>query len=132
MPISMGKNSTPTNNGVYNIGDRFSHMIMDSSTYGVPSNSPNGYRTEVDFATQMSYSGIYVHSAPWSVGSQATPTSATVASTTARATRSGSSQHKRGDIVEVRNTVGSTLPGTDGLGDWNNPCRSGRPANANA
>ena len=70
MPISMGKNSTPTNNGVYIIGDRFSHMIMDSSTYGVPSNSPNGYRTEVDWATQMSYSGIYVHSAPWSVGSQ--------------------------------------------------------------
>lgn len=27
-------------------------------------NSPNGYRTEVDFATQMSYSGIYMHAAP--------------------------------------------------------------------
>jgi lipoprotein-anchoring transpeptidase ErfK/SrfK len=43
---------------------------MDSSTYGVPVNSPNGYRLEVEYATQMSYSGIYVHSAPWSVGSQ--------------------------------------------------------------
>ena len=79
MPISMGKNSTPTNNGTYIVGDRFSHMIMDSSTYGVPANSPNGYRTEVDCATQMSYSGIYVHSAPWSVGARATPTSATAA-----------------------------------------------------
>jgi lipoprotein-anchoring transpeptidase ErfK/SrfK len=39
-------------------------MVMDSSTYGVPSNAPNGYRTEVDWATQMSYSGIYVHGAP--------------------------------------------------------------------
>ena len=53
MPISMGKNSTPTNNGVYIVGDRFSHMVMDSSTYGVPVNSPNGYRTEVDWATQI-------------------------------------------------------------------------------
>src|SRR4051795_11317074 len=70
MPISMGKSSTPTNNGTYIIGDRYSHLIMDSSTYGVPVNSPNGYRLEVDWATQMSYSGIYVHSAPWSVGSQ--------------------------------------------------------------
>ena len=70
MPISMGKNSTPTNNGTFIVGDRFSHMIMDSSTYGVPSNSPNGYRTEVDWATQISYSGIFVHAAPWSVGSQ--------------------------------------------------------------
>jgi lipoprotein-anchoring transpeptidase ErfK/SrfK len=80
MPISMGKDSTPTNNGTYIVGDRLSHMVMDSSTYGVPSNAPNGYRTEVDFATQMSYSGIYVHAAPWSVGSQgkAIRTSATV------------------------------------------------------
>ena len=54
---------------------------MDSSTYGVPTNSPNGYRTEVDYATQMSYSGIYVHAAPWSVAARATPTSATAAST---------------------------------------------------
>ncbi|MDT7758348.1 MAG: hypothetical protein QOH27_4246, partial [Mycobacterium sp.] len=66
MPISMGKSSTPTNNGSYIVGDRLSHMVMDSSTYGVPSNAPNGYRTEVDWATQMSYSGIYVHAAPWS------------------------------------------------------------------
>ena len=28
---------------------------------------------------------------------------------------------KRGDIVEVRNTVGPTLSGVDGLGDWNIP-----------
>ena len=70
MPISMGKNSTPTNNGTYIVGDRFGHIVMDSSTYGVPVNSPNGYRTEVDYATQISYSGIFVHAAPWSVGSQ--------------------------------------------------------------
>ena len=70
MPTSMGKNSTPTNNGIYIVGDRFSHIVMDSSTYGVPVNSPNGYRTDVDWATQITYSGIFVHSAPWSVGSQ--------------------------------------------------------------
>ena len=40
MPVSMGKNSTPTNNGTFIVGDRRSHMVMDSSTYGVPSNSP--------------------------------------------------------------------------------------------
>ena len=51
MPISMGKDSTPTNNGVYIVGDRYRRLIMDSSTYGVPSNSPNGYRLEVDWAT---------------------------------------------------------------------------------
>ena len=122
MPISMGKDKTPTYNGTYIIGDRFSHLVMDSSTYGVPANSPNGYRTEVDFATQMSYSGIYVHAAPWSVGSQgySNVSHGCLNVSTANALWFYNNT-KRGDIVEVRNTVGSTLPGVDGLGDWNIP-----------
>jgi lipoprotein-anchoring transpeptidase ErfK/SrfK len=132
MPISMGKSSTPTNNGTYIIGDRLSHMVMDSSTYGVPSNAPNGYRTEVDFATQMSYSGIYVHAAPWSVGSQGY---SNVSHGCLNVSTSNAqwfyNNTKRGDIVEVVNTVGSTLPGTDGLGDWNIPWEQWRAGNAN-
>ena len=112
MPISMGKNSTPTNNGTYIVGDRFGHLVMDSSTYGVPSNSPNGYRTEVDYATQMSYSGIYVHAAPWSVGSQGY---SNVSHGCLNVSTSNAQwfydNTKRGDIVEVVNTVGSILPG---------------------
>ncbi len=132
MPVSMGKNSTPTNNGVYIVGDRLSHMVMDSSTYGVPVNSPNGYRTEVDWATQISYSGIYVHAAPWSVGSQG---SSNVSHGCINvSTSNGKWFHdnaKRGDIVEIVNTVGSTLPGTDGLGDWNIPWEQWKAGNAN-
>jgi len=133
MPISMGKNSTPTNNGIYIVGDRLSHMIMDSSTYGVPSNSPNGYRTEVDWATQMSYSGIYVHSAPWSVGSQGySNVSHGCLNVSPSNAKWFYDNTKRGDIVEVHNTVGSTLPGTDGLGDWNVPWPQWKAGNANA
>lgn len=132
MPISMGKNSTPTNNGVYIVGDRLAHMVMDSSTYGVPANSPNGYRTEVDFATQMSYSGIYVHGAPWSVGSQGY---SNVSHGCLNVSTSNAQwfyeNTKRGDIVEVSNTVGSVLPGTDGLGDWNIPWDQWKAGNAN-
>jgi len=117
MPISMGKNSTPTDNGTYIIGDRLSHMVMDSSTYGVPTNSPNGYRTEVDWATQMSYSGIYVHGAPWSVGSQGySNVSHGCLNVSTSNAKWFYENTKRGDIVEVSNTVGSRLSGTDGLG----------------
>jgi lipoprotein-anchoring transpeptidase ErfK/SrfK len=131
MPTSMGKDSTPTNNGVYIVGARFTHIVMDSSTYGVPVNSPNGYRTDVDWATQISYSGIFVHSAPWSVGSQGY-------SNTSHGCLNVSPSNavwfydntKRGDIVEVVNTVGSTLPGTDGLGDWNIPWEQWKAGNA--
>ena len=133
MPISMGKNSTPTNNGKYIVGDRYADLVMDSSTYGVPSNSPNGYRTEVEYATQMSYSGIYVHAAPWSVGSQGY---SNVSHGCLNVSTSNAqwfyNNTKRGDIVEVFNTVGSTLPGTDGLGDWNVPWEQWKAGNANA
>ena len=132
MPVSMGKNSTPTNNGVYIVGDRRSHMVMDSSTYGVAVNSPNGYRTEVDWATQISYSGIYVHAAPWSVGSQGY---SNVSHGCINVSTSNGQwfydNSKRGDIVEIVNTVGSTLPGTDGLGDWNIPWEQWKEGNAN-
>jgi lipoprotein-anchoring transpeptidase ErfK/SrfK len=131
MPISMGKNSTPTNNGTYIVGGRFSHIIMDSSTYGVPVNSPNGYRTEVDWATQISYSGIFVHAAPWSVGSQGY---SNVSHGCINVSTSNGhwfyDNSKRGDIVEIVNTVGSTLPGTDGLGDWNIPWEQWEAGNA--
>ena len=131
MPISMGKNSTPTPNGIYTIGDRYRNLIMDSSTYGVPSNSPNGYRLEVDWATQMSYSGIYVHAAPWSVGSQG---SANVSHGCINVSPANAqwffNNSKRGDVIEVRGTVGSVLPGTEGLGDWNIPWEQWKAGNA--
>jgi lipoprotein-anchoring transpeptidase ErfK/SrfK len=132
MPVSMGKNSTPTNNGTYIVGDRFGHIVMDSSTYGVPVNSRNGYRTEVDWATQISYSGIFVHAAPWSVGSQGYSNVShgciNVSTSNARWYYDNS---KRGDVVEIANTVGSILPGTDGLGDWNIPWEQWKAGNAN-
>jgi lipoprotein-anchoring transpeptidase ErfK/SrfK len=131
MPISMGKNKTPTDNGTYIVGDRYSFLVMDSSTYGVPVNSPDGYRTEVNWATQMSYSGIYVHSAPWSVGSQGrTNVSHGCLNASPENAKWFYDNTKRGDIVEVVNTVGPTLSGTDGLGDWNIPWEQWKAGNA--
>jgi lipoprotein-anchoring transpeptidase ErfK/SrfK len=132
MPTSMGKNSTPTNNGTFIVGGRFTHIIMDSSTFGVPVNSPNGYRTDVEWATQISYSGIFVHSAPWSVGAQGyTNTSHGCLNVSPSNAVWFYNNTKRGDVVEVVDTVGSTLPGTDGLGDWNIPWDQWKAGNAN-
>ena len=131
MPLSMGKDRTPTDNGAYIVGDRYADLIMDSSTYGVPVNSPDGYRLEVDWATQMSYSGIYVHSAPWSVDSQGiTNVSAGCLNVSPGNAKWFYDNTTRGDIVEVVNTVGPTLSGVDGLGDWNVPWDQWRTGNA--
>jgi lipoprotein-anchoring transpeptidase ErfK/SrfK len=133
MPTSMGKDSTPTASGTYILGLRFAHMIMDSSTYGVPVNSPNGYRTEVDFATQMSYSGVFVHSAPWSVGAQGHTNTSHGCLNVSPSNAQWFFEHtKRGDIVEVLNTIGPPLSGTEGLGDWNIPWDQWHAGNAKA
>ena len=133
MPTSMGKDSTPTASGTYILGVRFAHMIMDSSTYGVPVNSPNGYRTEVDFATQMSYSGVFVHSAPWSVGAQGHTNTSHGCLNVSPSNAQWFYEHtKRGDIVQVLNTLGPSLSGTEGLGDWNIPWDQWHAGNAKA
>ena len=133
MPTSMGKDSTPTASGFYILGLRFAHMIMESSTYGVPVNSPNGYRTEVDFATQMSYSGVFVHSAPWSVGAQGHTNTSHGCLNVSPSNAQWFFEHtKRGDIVQVLNTIGPPLSGTEGLGDWNIPWDQWHAGNAKA
>lgn len=70
MPISMGSNAHPTPNGVYHLKERYRDMYMDSSTYGVPVDSAEGYRTYVEYATRMSWDGIFIHAAPWSLAQQ--------------------------------------------------------------
>lgn len=122
MPTSMGKPGTETDNGVYLVSDKHDHIIMDSSTYGVPVGSADGYRTPVDYATRMSYSGIFFHSAPWSVWAQGnTNTSHGCLNLSPDDALWVMQNTLRGDPVIVKNTAGGTLSGTDGLGDWNVP-----------
>jgi len=131
MPVSFGKNDAPTPNGIYTIGDRFDHMIMDSSTYGVPVDSQQGYRTPVDWATRMSYSGIFLHSAPWSLGDQGYRNVSHGCLNLSPANAKWIYDNtKRGDIVIVSNTVGGTLSGVDGLGDWNIPWATWKAGNS--
>jgi lipoprotein-anchoring transpeptidase ErfK/SrfK len=69
-PVSMGKAGHDTPNGTYYVLEKFPDIIMDSATYGVPTDSPEGYRLKVQDAVRIDNLGTFVHSAPWSVGSQ--------------------------------------------------------------
>ncbi|MCV7283811.1 L,D-transpeptidase family protein [Mycolicibacterium wolinskyi] len=69
-PISLGKPGYETPNGTYYVLEKFADIVMDSSTYGVPVNSPEGYKLKVQNAVRIDNSGIFVHSAPWSVADQ--------------------------------------------------------------
>jgi len=72
IPVSMGMpdGKHETKNGTYYVLEKFPDIIMDSSTYGVPVNSPNGYKLKVQWAVRIDNSGAFVHSAPWSVADQ--------------------------------------------------------------
>lgn len=130
MPISMGSNRYPTPNGEYILGDHNESMVMDSRTYGL-SLSQGGYVTPVNYATQMSYSGIYVHGAPWSVWAQGSVNQSHGCINVSDANAKWFLENtKRGDIVIVKNTIGGTLSGVDGLGDWNIPWETWKAGNA--
>ena len=70
MPASMGKSRFPTPKGTFTALAKEKTVVMDSRTIGIPLSDPEGYKLTVSNAVRITGSGVYVHSAPWSVGSQ--------------------------------------------------------------
>lgn len=70
MPASLGKPGYDTPLGTFTVLEKFRDLVMDSSTYGVPIDAPEGYRIDTEYAVRLTWGGIFVHAAPWSVESQ--------------------------------------------------------------
>jgi lipoprotein-anchoring transpeptidase ErfK/SrfK len=70
MPASMGKATRPTPMGNYSALSKERTVVMDSRTIGIPLDSSEGYKITAQYAVRVTWSGVYVHSAPWSVDSQ--------------------------------------------------------------
>lgn len=120
MPTSMGKPGHETPNGIYYVGEQRRQMTMDSSTYGVPITDPEGYKLEVEYATRISNSGIFVHAAPWSVAQQGVSNASHgCLNVSTEDAKWFFENAKKGDPVVVQNTDGGTLNHRDGFGDWN-------------
>ncbi len=120
MPVSNGRDDAKwaTPNGIYPVGDQHESLMMDSTTYGF-SLEDGGYQTKVKYATQMSWSGIYIHGAPWSEWAQGnTNTSHGCINVSDANAKWVYDNLKRGDVVIVKNTVGGEFSSTDGAGDW--------------
>lgn len=122
MPISMGKPGYETPVGTYVVMSEHTNYTMDSSTYGVPTTAAEGYRTTVEVATRMSNSGIFYHSAPWSVGDQGRRNVShgciNVSTENAQWLQKIS---QKGDVITVANSGGPKLQVWDGLGVWQVP-----------
>ncbi|WP_245852237.1 L,D-transpeptidase [Blastococcus aggregatus] len=119
-PMSAGGPDFPSRNGPHVVTELNRDRVMDSSTFGVPVDSPNGYRTPVEYAVRLSNNGEFVHAAPWSVAQQGNTNvshGCINLSTERAAWFFGFSQP--GDVVEIKNSIGPTLSSADGdIYDW--------------
>jgi lipoprotein-anchoring transpeptidase ErfK/SrfK len=119
LPVSTGRERYPTTNGGHFVVSKTKDELMDSSTVGIPRDSPGGYYEHVAWSVRISNSGEFVHAAPWSTGSQgrANVSHGCVNLSTANAAWYYGLT-RRGDVVEVRGSP--KRPGSSfGVADWN-------------
>lgn len=118
IPVSLGKPGYETPNGTYYVLEKFADMVMDSSTYGVPIDSPEGYRLKVKDAVRINNAGIFVHGAPWSVADQGKRNVSHGCPNLSPADAQWFFDNfGSGDPVVVKNSVG-TYTENDGAQDW--------------
>jgi lipoprotein-anchoring transpeptidase ErfK/SrfK len=70
IPVTTGKDGFLTRNGIKVILEKHTLKVMDSRTIGIYPGDPEFYELDVPYAMRVTWSGEFVHSAPWSVGSQ--------------------------------------------------------------
>jgi lipoprotein-anchoring transpeptidase ErfK/SrfK len=66
MPVSLGKKSTPSSSGTMVVMDKQVSTVFDTTD----TDGANGYKETIGYAQRLTWSGQYIHSAPWSVGDQ--------------------------------------------------------------
>jgi len=70
IPVTTGKRGFASRNGIKVVMDRQSEVRMDAASTGTDAKDPEYYNLLVNWAMRLTWSGEYLHAAPWSVGSQ--------------------------------------------------------------
>lgn len=121
MPMTTGKAGFRTRNGKKVVLVKESYVRMRGSSIGISPGSPEYYDLDVYWAARLTWSGEYVHGAPWSVGSHG-------AANVSHGCTGLSTDNARwffnfirpGDIVEHINGYGADMTYFgNGFGDWN-------------
>jgi hypothetical protein len=121
-PVSTGRDKYPTMDGVHVAIEKAKVVTMDSATVGIPKGDPDYYYEKVYWDVRISYSGEFVHAAPWSVGEQgSTNVSHGCVNLSTENAEWFYNWARRGDIVYVFNGVRPPSPTDGGTWDWNMP-----------
>jgi lipoprotein-anchoring transpeptidase ErfK/SrfK len=120
VPITTGKPGFTTRSGTKVIIEKFAKKRMNSETIGIGKNSPEHYNIgDVRWAMRLTYSGEFLHAAPWSVADQGH--SNVSHGCTGMSTENAHwlyNMSRRGDVVEYTGT-NRQMEFTNGYGDWN-------------
>ena len=130
-PVSMGRDESTTVNGdvisfvtpsgIYVAQEKYPVKQMSSASYGLPTSSDLGYDSAIPLAVRLSNSGIFAHSAPWSVADQGIRNVSHGCINMPPADAQWFyDTFGYGDIVQVKGTSTELAP-DDGYGDWNIP-----------
>jgi lipoprotein-anchoring transpeptidase ErfK/SrfK len=128
-PVSMGRDESTTvdgkvisfvtPSGIYVAQEKYDVKQMNSGSYGLPTSYDLGYDSAIPLAVRLSNSGIFAHSAPWSVADQGIRNVSHGCINMPPADAQWFyDTFSYGDIVQVTGTSTQLAP-DDGYGDWN-------------
>ncbi|MFC4610143.1 Ig-like domain-containing protein [Streptomyces maoxianensis] len=121
IPVTTGKPGFSTRNGIKVVLGKEYFVRMRGTSIGIAEGSSESYDLPVYYATRVTWSGEYVHAAPWSVGSQgyANVSHGCTGMSTGNAAWFFKTV-REGDIVRVINSNGNEMDTFgNGFGDWN-------------
>ncbi|MGW0880922.1 Ig-like domain-containing protein [Streptomyces sp. NPDC002671] len=121
LPVTTGKPGFETRTGVKVVLAKQYFVRMRSTTIGIAEGSSDSYDLPVYYASRVTWSGEFVHAAPWSTGAQgyANVSHGCTGMSTENARWFFNTIHE-GDIVKVVNSNGDPMePFGNGFGDWN-------------
>ena len=109
---------TETRNGIKVIIERNKAITMDSATVGIPKGDPNYYKINTKWNLRLTWTGEFIHSAPWSVNAQGTQNVSHGCTNMAPADAEWMfNNSKMGDIVKFTGSSRAFRP-TEGIGVW--------------
>ena len=120
IPVTTGKEGWETRSGTKVILTKERSRVMDAATGGIGYDDPDYYRVTAPYAMRLTWSGEFVHGAPWSEASQG---NANVSHGCIGMSESNAAwwwnQNQIGDVVIVENTGRPHGNDGNGLTIWN-------------
>jgi len=119
-PVSTGKPGvlTETRSGTKVIIERNDTVVMDSATVGIPKGDPNYYKITTRWNLRVTWTGEFIHSAPWSVNAQGSQNVSHGCTNMAPANAEWMFRNSKvGDLVVFTGSSRVFQP-TDGIGVW--------------